>query len=70
MPNLVVIRKLTACLVCNHNFLITETDKKRKVALVAKQKELSKKVNDSLTAYARKIQGKQGYWLVGACVPE
>ena len=60
------MRQVTDCPVCNHNMLLTETDTKQKKALELKFKDLQVKVNQARTEYDKKVNGKQGSWLIGA----
>lgn len=66
---LVSMHTLTACPVCESEFLRTETDSKAETALKAKLKDLNDKVAKAKTAQQAKTSGAANpYWLVrGDC---
>lgn len=65
---LMALVTLTGCPVCGHNLLVTETDTKRKTALVAKVSELEEKVREAKAKHqAREAALKvKPCWVVGA----
>lgn len=64
----VALQRLTACPVCGHDFMRTESDSKRKAALEKKVKELTDKVAAARSAYERKHADLpvKPHWVVGA----
>jgi hypothetical protein len=62
------IAEQTNCPACHHNLLLTDTDTKRRTALVTRSSEQARKLEQAKTEFLAKAK-PYGYYVL-ACVPE